>query len=611
MTTRRSFLKTTALGAMAMARLEESGLAQVRPADDEGRPQRKWPDFTTRPVIMARRAAVTAGHYLAAAAGFRILASGGNAFDAAVAMGFVSSVVEPQYFSIGGEVAILIYSAKEKKVWSVSGQGTAPAAATVAWFRQHDIDPVPSTGFLPATVPAAVAAWLTVLERWGSLRLHDVLTPAIELAETGYPAHSGALGTIESALKLYPSTAQVLRPPHTPEIAELLSLPDWAATFRRLLKAADGARLRSESIRKAKDLFYRGEIAARIVDFVRNTKAKDSAGEHNGLLTSRDLAEYETPVEEPVSASYRGRQVYKCGPWTQGPVFLQQLKLLEGFDLRSLGHNSPNYIHTLVEAAKLAYADRDAYYGDPRFVHVPLDRLLSDAYAAQRRQLIDPVRASMELRPGGGSRSLFFKRTGLPAGFDDTTHLDACDEHGNMIAATPSGGWINMSPIIPGLGFPLSVRGQMFWLDPQHPNCIQPGKRPRTTITPSLVLHDGQPILAFGTLGGDDQDQWTLQFFLNYLEFGMNLQEALDAPTFNTEHFHESWSGHKAHLGMLSAESRITSSTLDDLRDRGHKVTVAGPWANGRVLAVRRDVHHRVIEAAASPRAETGYALGW
>lgn len=611
MTTRRSFLKTTALGAIAMTRLEERGTAQAQPSDEEGRPQRKRPEFTTRPVIMARRGAVTAGHYLATAAGFRILSSGGNAFDAAVGMGFVSSVVEPQYFSIGGEVAILLYSAKEKKVWSVSGQGTAPAAATVAWFREHKVDPIPSNGFLPSTVPAAVAAWLTVLERWGRLSLHDVLSPALELAETGYPAHSGALGTMESAFKLYPTTAQVLRPPHTPEIGELVSLPAWAATFRGLLKAADAGSSRAESIRKAKDYFYRGEVAARIIDFVRNTKIKDSAGEHRGLLTYEDLAEYETPVEEAVSASYRGDQVYKCGPWTQGPVFLQQLKLLQGFDLRSLGHNSANYIHTVVEAAKLAYADRDAYYGDPRFVHVPLERLLSDQYAAQRRQLINPLRASMELRPGGGTRTLFLNRSGLPAGFDDTTHLDACDEAGNVIAATPSGGWINMSPIIPGLGFPLSVRGQMFWLDPQHPNCIQPGKRPRTTITPSLVLHDDRPILAFGTLGGDDQDQWTLQFFLNFLEFGMNLQEALDAPTFNTEHFHESWSGHKVHVGMLSAESRISSSVLDDLRERGHKVTVAGPWSNGRVLAVRRDLRHGVIEAAASPRGETGYAIGW
>jgi gamma-glutamyltranspeptidase / glutathione hydrolase len=450
-----------------------------------------------------------------------------------------------------------------------------------------------------------------VLERWGRLSLRDVLRPAIELAENGYPAHSGALGTIESGLKLYPTTAQVVRPPHPPEIGELLRLPDWASTFQSLLKAAEAGHSRGESIRKAKDFFYRGEITHRIVDFVRTTQIKDSAGEHTGLLTYEDLAQYDTPIEEPVSVSYRDHQVYKCGPWTQGPVFLQQLKLLEGFNLQSLGHNSADYIHTVVEAAKLAYADRDAYYGDPRFVQVPLDRLLSDAYASQRRDLIEPTRASMELRPGGGTQSLFLKRTGLPGGFDDTTHMDACDEDGNMIAATASGGWLNMSPIIPGVGFPLSVRGQMFWLDPQHPNCIQPGKRPRTTITPSLVLHKNQPLLAFGTLGGDDQDQWTLQFFLNYLEFGMNLQEALDAPTFNTEHFHESWSGHKVHMGLLSVESRISPAVLEELRRRGHKVTVAGPWSNGRVLAIRRDMQHGIIEAAASPRGETGYAIGW
>ena len=291
-------------------------------------------------------------------------------------------------------------------------------------------------------------------------------------------------------------------------------------------------------------------------------------------------------------------------------MFLQHLKILEGYDLGRMGHNSADYIHTVIESAKLAFADRDAYYGDPRFVDVPLDRLLSEAYAAQRRKLIDPGRASMEIRPGPGSRTVFKIRKGLPAALDDTTHLDALDSEGNMVAATPSGGWINMSPIIPGLGFALGVRGQMFWLDPGHPGCLQPGKRPRTTLTPTLVLKDGQPLLAFGTLGGDNQDQWTLQFFLNYVDFGMNLQEAIDVAGFATAHFYSSWSGHKASLGVMDVEGRIDPRAVDGLRRRGHQVTVGSDWQNGRILAVEMDHKNGTLRGAASPRNETGYAFG-
>jgi gamma-glutamyltranspeptidase / glutathione hydrolase len=293
-------------------------------------------------------------------------------------------------------------------------------------------------------------------------------------------------------------------------------------------------------------------------------------------------------------------------------VFLQQLKILEGYDLAKMGHNSADYIHTVIETAKLAFADRDAYYGDPRFVQVPFDRLLSENYAAERRKLIDLTVASMEIRPGGGAPTVFKNRLGLSPGLDDTTHLDAIDNEGNMVAATPSGGWINMSPIIPGLGFSLGVRGQMFWLDARHPGCLQPGKRPRTTITPSLVMKDSKPLMVFGTLGGDNQDQWTLQFFLNYVNFGMNLQEAIDEASFDTAHFYSSWSGHKATPGVMNVENRIDPAIVEELRRRGHKVTVQkSGWTNGRVLAAEIDHVHGTLRAAASPRAETGYAIGW
>lgn len=598
---------------MPLTRKARAGKAAAFQNPGFVRPPRKWPSFTTRPVILARKGVVTSGHYLATAAGFRMLEKGGNAFDAAVAMGFACAVVEPQYYGIGGEVAILVYSARDQKVWSVSGQGPAPAKATVAWFRENGVDPIPSVGFLPATVPAATAGWLTLLERFGRLSVKDVLSPAIDLAENGYPAHAGMVGMIQSALKNYPSTRGAFRPEdHRPEIGEPVQMPDWAKTFQRLVQAAEGARSRQEGIRAARNFFYKGDIARHIVDFTKSTLVKDSSGrEHHALLEYEDLAGYESPIEEPVTAHYRGYQVYKCGPWTQGPVFLQHLKILEGYDLARLGHNSADYIHTVIEAAKLAFADRAAYYGDPRFVDVPFDRLLSEAYAAERRKLIDPLRASLEIRPGAGSPSAFKIRRGLPPAFQDTTHLDAIDSEGNMVAATPSGGWINMSPIIPGLGFCLGVRGQMFYLDPAHPGCLQPGKRPRTTITPSLVMKDGRPLMVFGTLGGDSQDQWTLQFFLNYVDFGMNLQEAIDAAGFDTAHFQSSWSGHPASLGVMSVEGRVDAKVIEELRRRGHKVTVGGDWQNGRVLAAEMDHKNGTLRAAASPRGETGYAFGW
>jgi len=541
-----------------------------------------------------------------------MLEQGGNAFDAAVAMGFACSVVEPQYYGIGGEVAIILYSAGTKKVQTISGQGPAPAAATIDWFKQNRVDPIPSVGFLPATVPASVAAWFTLLEQYGRLSVKDVLRPAIDLAANGYPAHSGALGTIASALRNYPTTrGEIIPCDHALEIGELVRMPNWARTFQRLVDAA-AAGSREAGIQRARDLFYKGDIARHLVDFVSHMQVKDPSGKaHHALLSYEDLANYVTPVEEPVTVNYRGYDVYKCAPWTQGPVFLQQLELLKGFDLGKLGHNSADYIHTVVEAAKLAFADRDAYYGDPKFVNVPLDRLLSDAYADERRKLINPAHASMEIRPGEGAPSTFINRQGLGPVPNDTTHLDAIDDEGNMIAATPSGAWINMSPMIPGLGFALGVRGQMFWLDPARPNCLQPGKRPRTTITPSLILKDGRPLMAFGTLGGDYQDQWTLQFFLNYVDFGMNLQEALDAPTFDMNHFYSSWSGHPVSRGIVSVETRIDPQVVEALQRRGHTVRVSGDWVNGRVLAAAIDHQQRVLAAAASPRGETGYAFGW
>jgi gamma-glutamyltranspeptidase / glutathione hydrolase len=580
--------------------------------------------FTTRPVITGRRGVVAAGHYLAAAAGLDILRRGGNAIDAGVAMGFCLSLLEPQSNGIGGESPILIYRAgtagRPGQVTAVNGQGVAPRAATVDWFRKRDIRLIPGDGLLAATVPSQVDNWITALAEYGTLSLAIVLAPALELAREGFPVSHGLRRCIEANAERFReewsgSAAIYLPDGRVPEWGDYLRNPDWAATFEGLVAAERDAagRGRAAGLEAARDHFYRGPAAERIADFCREERFRDATGSaHGGFLTGEDLAEFRTGIEAPVSVDYRGLDVYKCGPWSQGPVFLQQLRLLEGHDLRALGHNSADYLHLWIECAKLAFADREFYYGDPAFVDVPLERLLSREYAAERRALVDPVRASLALRPGdAGPRPLSLLLGDERSYQGDTTHLDAIDAEGNMIAATPSGGWILSSPVVPGLGFPLGTRAQMFSLDPEHPNCLAPGKRPRTTLTPSLVTREGRPWMVFGTPGGDQQDQWTLQFFLNVVEFGMSVQEALDAPTVHTEHFPSSFYPRAQHPGRLVAEGRIPQPVREELSRRGHEVVVTGDWANGRVLGIRTDPERGLIFGGASPRLETGYCLGW
>jgi gamma-glutamyltranspeptidase/glutathione hydrolase len=429
---------------------------------------------------------------------------------------------------------------------------------------------------------------------------------------------------LRSAIEMYadrfraewPATTEVFLPDNrVPEVGERFVQVDLAKSFKKLVGAEhrEMFRGRREALQAARDVFYKGDIAESIVRFAQENEFPDASGMSNrGLLIREDLLDYSARVEEPVMVRYRGHDVYKCGPWTQGPVFLQQLNLLEGHDLAALGHNSPAYIHLVTEAAKLAFADRERWYGDPDFSAVPLGILLSKEYAAQRRALIDPDRASMELRPGNAAPVEPKVHKGDPRAYSgDTTHLDVVDKWGNMLAATPSGGWIASSPLIPGLGFPLGTRLQMFSLDPSHPNALQPGKRPRTTLTPSLAMKDGDPFMVFGTPGGDQQDQWSLQLFLNHVDFGMNIQAAIDAPNFHTAHFPSSFYPRAAEPGSLVLEGRIPESTRAALREKGHLVQIAGDWSNGRVLAIRFDAKSGLLSGAASPRLETGYAMGW
>lgn len=596
--------------------------------------------FTTRPVIMGMRGVVASGHYLATAAGFRIMEQGGNAIDAAAAMCFCLNLLEPQSNGIGGEVPTLIYSAKERKVYAISGMGWSPAAFTIDWCREHGIDLIPGDGYLPACVPAVVDTWATAVARFGTMSFAQVLQPAIELAENGFPVyeglHASLAANVEKFTQLYPTTGEVYYPEgRVPEVGEILRNPDWAHTLKLMCQAEAAAQHKGRvaGIEAARDVFYKGEIAERIIDFITRHPVEDASGTaHTGLLSYEDMAEWHATVEEPVTLNYRGLDVHKCPPWTQGPVFLQQLAILEGFDLKAMGHNSADYLHTLMETAKLAFADREAYYGDPLFDDVPLDVLLSKEYAAERRNLIG-AEASREMRPGDVGRGVPAYATfdvaednrraldvaarsvrdlGLGhAHMGDTTHLDAVDREGNMVAATPSGGWIGSSPVIKGLGFPLGTRGQMFYLNSERPNALAPRKRPRATLTPSLVTRNGEPFMVFGTPGGDSQDQWTLQFFLNYVDFGMNIQAALDAPTVYSVHFPSSFYPRVAYPGRMIAEGRIPQDVIAELERRGHEVVVTGDWENGKVLGIRLDQERGVILGGASPRRGIGYAFGW
>jgi gamma-glutamyltranspeptidase/glutathione hydrolase len=580
----------------------------------------------TRPTLRGYGGAVSAGHYLATLAGAGILQEGGNAADAACATGFALQVLEPHMNGPAGEAPILVYQARERRHYAISGQGTAPAAATIERMCALGVDLIPPDGLLAATVPAALDAWCLLLEHFGTRSLEQVLTPARGLAENGFPMYltlRNFLVFLEERFRQeWPTSAALYLPVR--DIGERQRNPALAQVLAGLVdaeRAASGDR--EARIRTARDAFYKGRPAEQIEQFL-SEKILDITGRANpGLLTAQDLATYEGSLEEPVTCSYRGAQVWKCPPWSQGPVFLQQLKLLECFDLATMQHNSVEALHTWLECAKLAFADREACYGDPRFATVPLDRLLSDRYTAQRRALVNPKRASLELRPGIGGLPEGWPLLGPPPalpqepqalasaqGRSDTTHLDTADRFGNLVSATPSGAWIPSSPVIPELGFPIGTRAQMFVLDPSHPNALAPGKRPRTTLTPSLAeLPDGRR-MAFGTPGGDQQDQWSIQLFLNLIDFGMcDLQEAIDAPTVHSLHMPSSFFPRQAEPGVVAVEARIRADVVSGLETRGHRVRQGGPWDHGRVMAVTHDDDSGCCEAAASPRSETAYAV--
>ena len=556
---------------------------------------------------------VSSTHWLASVSGMAVLEDGGNAFDAAVAAGLVLQVVEPHLNGPGGEVPIITYDRSSDEVAVIAGQGPAPAAATLEAFAERELDLIPGTGLLAACVPGAIGAWLEMLERYGTKTPAEVFSYAIDYAENGYPLVGRIASTIagmeEVFINEWPTSAEIYLAGGLPRAGELFANPLLASTFRKLVESG-GSGSRQAQIEETRKAFYEGFIAEAIDGFCRD----------EGLLTGDDLAGWRAGLEQTVSLDYRNYTVHKCGPWTQGPVFLQQLALLSGCDLGAM--SEAERIHVVIESAKLAFADREAFYGDPEFVDVPLEDLLSSWYATHRRGLIESS-ASFELRPGspGGRIPLIPPATGTGdrtpghlAGAGeptrgDTCHVDVIDRWGNMVAATPSGGWLQSSPAVPGLGFCLGTRAQMFWLTEGLPNSLEPRKRPRTTLTPSLALRDGTPYMVFGTPGGDTQDQWSLNMFLNHAVLDMDLQEAVDAPNFHTNHFPSSFYPRLSAPGQIEVEDRIGDDVIAELRQRGHEVEMAEPWSLGRLCAVAREPDG-VLKGAANPRGMQGYAVG-
>jgi gamma-glutamyltranspeptidase/glutathione hydrolase len=596
--------------------------------------------FTTRPELRGSFGMVAATHWIAAAAGMRMLELGGNAFDAAAAAGFALQVVEPHQNGPAGDMPVVFWSAKEKRARVLCAQGPAPAAATIAAYRALGLDLVPGTGLLATTVPGATGGWLALMRDYGTLSLREVIAPAAGYAEDGYPVIpvlATVLGNVAPLFRdAWPTSAAIyLAGGEPPKAGERFANPALAGYFRRLIDEGEAAGEmarggREAQIEGARRAFYEGFVAEAIDRFARETEWLDSSGEvHGGLLTGDDLARWQPTYEDPLTYDYAGLTVCKTGPWGQGPVFLQTLALLEGFDLGAMDPVGPDFIHTVLEALKLAFADREAWYGDPDFVDVPMAALLAKDYSAARRALIGE-RASLDLRPGSpegraprlAARVAWSPPEGAAAAGvgepnialsgevrGDTVHVDVIDRWGNAVSAMPSGGWLQSSPVIPELGFALGSRAQMFWLEEGLPASLAPGKRPRTTLTPGLALRDGAPALVFGSPGGDGQDQWALTFLLRHLHHGMDLQEAIDAPGFLSFHWPNSFYPRAARPGVVQLEARFREATVAELKRRGHEVEVLDPWSLSRLAAVAR-APDGMLKAAANPRFMQAYAAG-
>ena len=590
--------------------------------------------FTTRPELAGTFGMVASTHWLASAAGMRILELGGNAFDAAVATGLTLHVVEPHLNGLGGDAPIIGYSGKSGETFVICGQGPAPRGLSREHFQRLGLELVPGTGLLPAVVPGAFGAWTDLLQRFGRIDLRTIMTAAIEYALNGYPLAARAVDTISTVASMFTEhwsgSAKIYLPKgRLPLPGARFSNPELGRTLVRILELAEAqATDREGQIEAARRAFYEGFVAERIAEFVQLPSQDSSGSAHSGVLTFDDMCSWRPSYEAPETASFGDFVVCKTGPWGQGPVLLQQLSVLSRLNIQDARPGTAEFMHAVIEGAKLAFADREAYYGDPAFVDVPTRTLLSSGYADARAALIGS-QADSGFRPGpidgfkpkwpsrisvqdeGGIAGLG-EPTVSPVGesYGDTCHVDVVDRDGNLVSATPSGGWLQSSPTIPGLGFALSTRGQMFWLEPGLPNSLEGGKRPRTTLSPGLILRaDGSPYIAFGTPGGDQQDQWTVPFLVNHLLHGMNLQEAIDYPTFHSTHVVSSFFPRSYTPNGVEVEGRVEPAVVAEMRARGHVVRVRDEWSLGRISAVGVRSDGMKI-AAANPRGMQGYAVG-
>ena len=575
--------------------------------------EKSWPR-PHRPNVMGTRHVISAGHYFAAEAGFQVLEAGGNAIDAGVAAGIALDVLEPQMCCFAGVAPMIIHLAESGETVTIDGLGTWPKAATCAYFNTHHPGPVPE-GILQTVVPAAPDAWITALQRYGTIAFRDAAAAAIRFARDGFPMHAQMTARIKAREVDFtdqPESAAIFLPGgRAPEPGEVFVQADLAKTLQFLAdeEASKSAKGREAGLRAVRDAFYKGDIADAIVRF---------QAANGGLLTAEDMAGYRVTVEPPQHYRFRDIDVFSCGPWCQGPMLLQALALLESFDLGALGHNSADYVHTLVEAIKLAAADREAYYGDPKFVDVPMDRLLSRAYADSRRAMIRAGEAWPEMPPAGDAGGA--AQAGAPAAAAgrhvdralDTTYLCVMDGQGNAFSCTPSDGVMRKTPVVPGTGLYPSGRGNQSRTEPYHPSAIAPGKRPRLTPNPALAIREGVEVMPFGTPGGDQQTQVMLQMFLNRYVFGMDPQTAIDAPRFGSLSFPDSFSPHDYFPGLLKLEHTFGKALGEDLAARGHKVEwwAEDDWLPSGVCVVAKNMETGVLWGGADRR-RTCYALGW
>ncbi|MGA7669764.1 MAG: gamma-glutamyltransferase family protein [Nitrolancea sp.] len=562
-----------------------------------------------RPPIQACHYIAASGHYLATTAAMRILAKGGNAIDAGVAAGICINILLPDLTSFGGVAPIIVYHKPTGELRSISGLGCWGNEANIDVYQREEGGEIP-VGARRSIVPGAADSWLTALARYGRLTFEEVVTPAIELCEQGfqvYPSLHRNIGKEVETIRQWESTSSIfLHDREAPQVGDVLLQRDLARTFRRMIAAEQSAsgRGRAAAIEAARDEFYTGDIGKQIAEFI---------SAEGGFMTEADLADFHVDIEEPVQIQYMGIDVYATGPWSQGPVIPQTLNILEGYDLVDIGHNSADYIHLISQALNLAFADREAYYGDPKFVDVPLETLLSKEYAARQRSRIKPHQAFSEMpEPGLGARASALLAGDLATPMQpDTSYVCVVDEEGNAFSATPSDG-IGSTPIVPGLGLICSGRGSQSWLEPEHASSLQGGKRPRLTPNPAMAFRDGRLFMPFGTPGADMQPQSMIQVFLNVVEFGMDPQEAIEQPRFGTFSYPESFWPHTYRPGSLKLEARIPASVVDDLRTRGHQIDVWPEWTRivGNVCAITVDHERQTLTGGADARAEA-YAAGW